>query len=699
MMSSSSTSTFRSALSSALILLTLSTVTVPASAAAPDAPIIEELIVQGEFRRPSLGKTPASVSVIQPEDSRQTLINHLEEVLNWVPNVNLSSGGSRARFIQIRGIGERGQFAEPLNSSVGLLVDGVDLSGIGTVAGLFDTAQVEVLRGPQGTLHGANALAGLINIATNDPEDTMRARVQADLGNFDARGIGAMVTGPVGEHTAFRLAGRLYQDDGFLDNRFLDEEDTNRRDELTLRGKLSFAPTDTFGSTLAIGHLDFDNGYDAFSLDNDRNTRSDEPGQDRQETTYASLISTWQASEHFSVQNTIGWATSDSDYSYDEDWTFTGFDPIGYTSTDRYERERDTVNVDLRLVSDTRLLNDRVDWVAGLYVLQQDVDLTRTYTFLPGPFSSRFEIDRVAIYGEATTHLSERTRVTTGLRFEQHESTYRDSEGVRFTPEDDLVGGRLLVEHDLNPQTLLYLALTRGYRAGGFNTSGTLDADLREFDPEYLWNYELGLKGRWLNDRLNVRAALFLMDRRDMQVATSLTRVRADNSAEFIDFIGNAAEGRNAGLEIEAAWYVTDQLRLFGSLGLLDTELENYTNGNGEDLDGRDQAQAPGYNFFVGAEYSFLSDWFARVELEGKDSYFLSDSHEERAPSYELINASVGYENERWAVRLWARNLTDEDYVVRGFFFGNDPRDFYTARGFNQLGEPRRVGLTANVFF
>jgi outer membrane receptor protein involved in Fe transport len=683
----------------AIALLLTATGLSGAANAQPEQPIIEEIIVQGEFRAPSLGKTPASVSVIQPGDLRQTMVNHLEEVLGWVPNVNFASGGSRARFIQIRGIGERGQFAEPLNSSVGLLVDGVDLSGIGTVAGLYDVAQVEVLRGPQGTLHGANALAGLVNISTRDPEDTPGARIQVDAANFDALGIGGAVTGPIGTETAFRLSGRYYRDDGFMDNRFLDKDDTDNHEELTLRGKLQWAPSERFESTLAVSHIDVDNGYDAFSLDNDRNTRSDEPGEDSQQTSYASLISVWRPSEGFFVQNTIGWATSDIDYGYDEDWTFAGFDPIGYTSTDRYERERDTFSLDLRAVSEQRLWNDRLDWVAGVYLLQQDVDLTRTYTFLPGPFSSAFEIDRVAVYGELTAHLNDRLRLTGGLRFEQHESSYRDSEGVRFGPEDDLVGGRIVLESDLSDQTLAYFAVTRGYRAGGFNTSGTLDTDLREFDPESLWNYELGIKGQWLDDRLSLRAAAFLMDRRDMQVATSLTRVRADNSAEFIDFVGNAAEGRNAGIELEGTWYVTDQLQLFGSVGLLDTELEDYTNGNGDNLDGREQAQAPEYTFYVGAEYQFLSDWFARVELEGKDSYFVSDSHTERAPSYELVNATVGYENERWGVRLWARNLTDEEYVVRGFFFGNDPRDGYTARGFNQLGEPRRVGLTASINF
>ena len=126
-----------------------------------ESPAIEEVVVTAEFRPMSAAQVPVSVSVLDP-DANGDLINHLDELLSRAANVNLTSGASRARFFQIRGIGERSQFVEPLNPSVGLIVDGVDLSGLGGAATLFDVQQVEVLRGPQGTLYGANAMAGLI---------------------------------------------------------------------------------------------------------------------------------------------------------------------------------------------------------------------------------------------------------------------------------------------------------------------------------------------------------------------------------------------------------------------------------------------------------------------------------------------------------------------------------------------------------
>lgn len=672
-------------------------------AAWPQPSPIEEIVVTGELRAGRLQDSPASISVVTLEDQRSGMLNHLEELLGRTPNVNLASGGSRARFVQIRGIGERGQFAEPLNPSVGLLVDGVDLTGVGLTATLFDVEQVEVLRGPQGTLYGANALAGLINVKSADPTDAPWARVRLDAGDYGARGVGASVAGPLSERVGYRLAVQQYQDDGFIDNRFLGRDDTADRDELTVRGKLVWRPDDARTWTLTAGLVDVDNGYDVFSLDNDRRTRSDEPGWDRQETRYASLATRWDLSDAVTLAGTLGASRGDADYGYDEDWTFDGFHPDGYSSTDRYLRDRDNVSLDLRLLSGPggRLFGDRTDWVAGVYVLDQQVDLRRQYTFFDDDFTSRFEVRRLAVYGELEHALSDRTRLIAGLRAERHRADYRDSDGLEFDPTDRMLGGRLVLEQQLTPAMMGYLSASRGYKAGGFNIGGSLDAELREYDPETLWNYEAGLKGRWDDGRLTLRLAAFAMARDDVQVDTSLTLVRDDGSAEFIDLIDNAARGGNRGIELEVDYQPLAALSLFAHVGLLDSEFDDFVNSSGEDLDGEEQAHAPGYQFFAGFEYRFAPGWFVRVESEGRDRFYLSNSSrfvpdrdDVRSDAYALWHASAGFQGERLGVKVWGRNLSDQDFVTRGFYFGNDPRDGYTPRGFFQLGEPRRYGVS-----
>ncbi|MEM7080064.1 MAG: TonB-dependent receptor [Pseudomonadota bacterium] len=661
--------------------------------------IIEEVIVTAEFRDSSVGALPASVSVVQPSDSA-VVVQHLEEVLGRIPNVNFASGASRGRYVQIRGIGERGQFSEPLNSSVGLIVDGVDLSGIGGAATLFDIQQVEVLRGPQGTLYGANGLAGLINVVTPGPSDVLSGSVRLDAGDYSAFGVGAVLSGPMSENGGFRISAQQYSDDGFMDNRFLGRDDTDNHDEATYRGKFVWQ-TERADWTLVVGRIDIDNGYDAFSLDNNRNTLSDQPGSDQQTTTYAGVSVAADMSERVAFEGSLTLAQSDIDYGYDEDWTFTGFDPIGYTSTDRYERERDTTTAEARWLSQpgAGLGDGQWDWVVGIYALQQDVAFDRTYTFLGGPFGSDFDFQRLAVYGEVARPLNDTWRLTLGARVERHSADYEDTFGVSFDPDDSLFGGRIRLERELD-NGVFYAGITQGYKAGGFNIDGTLPADLREYDPETLWNIELGYKVRLLGDRLGLNAALFRMQRDDIQISTSTTRpVGTGGAVEFIAYTGNAAEGFNQGLEVELDYQASEQLRLFANLGWLDTEYSDYVDNSGRDLDGREQAHAPGYQFYAGAEFAFTERLRARLEMEGRDEFFFSASHPEKSDRYRLVNASVSYSAERWGLTLWGRNLTDEDYFVRGFFFGNDPRDFYTARPFTQLGDPRQVGLSLRVDF
>ena len=200
--------------------------------------------------------------MIGEEAARERGAQHLQEILNLAPNVNFAAGTSRARYFQIRGIGDRSQLVEPLNPSVGLVLDDVDFSGIGSISTQFDIQQVEVLRGPQGTLHGANALAGLINIRSNAPSETFEHSVEAGVGDYDTWSIGAISSGPISESLRYRLAVQQFESNGYTDNKFLNRDDTESRDELTLRGKLRWLTNDTHTVDLNLNYIDINNGYD-----------------------------------------------------------------------------------------------------------------------------------------------------------------------------------------------------------------------------------------------------------------------------------------------------------------------------------------------------------------------------------------------------------------------------------------------------
>lgn len=677
--------------------------TLPVSAAdvaAPEQKPIEEIVVTGDFRDTPLERLPASVSVIGAQDIDARGARHLDEVLGLAANVNVAGGSARARFFQIRGIGERSQFIEPLNPSVGLLVDGVDLSDSAMAATLFDVDQVEIFRGPQGTRFGANALAGLINIKTRAPTETFDALMGMEAADYGTWAVNGALSGPLSKNLSARIAAQQLTSDGFLRNGFLNR-DTNKRDERSFRGKLHWTPgADTVIDTM-LGYVNLHEGYDAFSLDNNRTTLSDEPGRDNQRTVFGNVALASNGNAAFAVEASAAAASSYHAYGYDEDWTFLAMHPDTYSSTDYYFRDRRDVTGEIKLLSkeSARLFGGRGDWVVGLYALERSEDLRREYTYLSGPFTSQFDVERIAAFGELKTSLGERTTLTTGARIEQHKSTYRDSDAVAFSPKDEMTGWRISLDRELRETLMTYLSISRGYKAGGFNMDGSLDEDLRLYDPEKLVNYEFGFKGRFLEQRLSARVTAFYMQRKDVQIASSLTRVRPNGSSEFIDYIGNAAEGMNAGVETELTFQATDALELVASLGFLKSEYESFVNAAGENFDGREQAHAPEYQFAVRARYAITPSWYAEVGAEGRDAFYYSDSDNTRSDPYRLFNATLGYRKGAWETKVWARNLTDEAYHTRGYFFGNDPRIGYADRSYTQLGDPRQIGITTSWQF
>lgn len=687
-----------------------------ATPVAAETRVLEEVIVNAELRSGPLLDQVGSTSVISARDIREREAQHLEGVLALAPNVNFAGGTSRARFFQIRGIGERSQFQEPLNPSIGLVIDGIDFSGLGAAGTLFDVSQVEILRGPQGTLHGANALAGLINIRSAAPESEPGLRLEASVAEYNSWSTGIVGTGPlIDDQLLYRLAVNQFKSDGFIDNDYLGRSDTNGQDETTVRGKLRWLPGPRDTIDLTVLYVDVNNGYDAFSLDNTRNTLSDEPGKDKQKSTALGLE--WHRElNKLRLESSLTGATSNSSYSFDEDWSFVGIAPgWEYSSKDQYKRDRDSYSATVRLLSeeDSRIFGDSTDWVAGLYYLGDREQLHRQYTYLENDFHSNYDTDTYALFGQLDTQLNDRWALISGLRIERRYTDYDDNNGVDSSPDKDLWGGRLALQYTIDNNRMAYAEISRGYRANGVNANilasietsddpevGAELQALQFFDEESLINYELGFKGSLLQQTLQTRLAVFYMDRDDQQVKGSLVIPRPDGSTAFIDYTSNAASGNNYGMELELNWLPTDDLMLFANLGLLKTEFDKYIDADGNDLSGREQAQAPKYQYAVGGHYDFGAGFYLRLDVEGRDSAYFSDRHDLKSPSYNLLNTRVGYTGEQWSIALWARNLTDENYYVRGFgTFGNDPRNEYAVEPYYQYGEPRVVGVSTSFTF
>jgi len=671
---------------------------------------VDELVVSA-FRETGAERLPASITVLNRDTIRSTTVQHFQQLIELVPNLNFSGDGNRARYLQVRGIGELEQYQGAPNPSVGFLVDDIDLSGLGSAATLFDVEQVDVLRGPQGTRHGANALAGLIFVKSADPTEQFESRVEATVGTEDTWALGGMLSGPLGDRAGYRMAVQQYRSDGFRDNAYLGRSDTNGYDELTARGKLRLSAGESWRFDLTGLYADIDNGYDAWAVDNNgETTYADKPGKDAQETVAGSLRVTGEFGDAVTFVSITSVANTDAVFSFDADWgndAFWNTPEFGNSIYDYFsstERDRDTVSQEFRLVSGAgaRLLG-RVDWVVGLYGLNLDegidvVDYGRDdfwcATPCVTPFASAYESESRAVFGELVIPLGAALQLDLGLRWERWEADYADA-NASFAPDDDMLGGHVNLSYRLSDATMFYGRVARGYKAGGFNLDANAPPDKLRYGAETLWNYEAGVKFLGNDGALRADLVLFWMERDDMQVRVPVQDA-AGNPIAFSFLTDNAEEGSNRGIEASVNWQVTENWTLHGALGWLDATIDTFDYVR--DLQGRDQAHAPHYNFDLGATWQDARGWFARVDVTGTDAFYYDYSHDQKSQSYERVNARLGKTWGEWSVFLWGRNIFDATYYVRGFYFGNEP-PAYPDKLYTQRGEPRQFGLTLRYEF
>jgi len=701
-------------------LLALLTGFAPAASARPQpTDKLEEVIVTAQFRDTRLLASTGSISVVSQATLDDRGAEHLEETLNVLPNVNFSSGASRARFIQVRGVGDLEQFVDPKYfPSVGVTIDDVDMNGLATAAVMLDVRQVEILRGPQGTRFGTNALAGMVNISSNEPTDYFTGYAKAGVGNFNSRNAAAALSGPLAESLLGRIAVQQNRGDGFIRNDYLGRDNTNNRDELGMRGKLRWLGDGDNHTDLTVFYTDIDNGYDAFSLDNTRHTLSDQPGHDRQETFAAAIRNYWHFTRTAAAETILGYQDSDTSYGYDEDWTnpdvcagFTACYP--YANTDEQTRGRKSVSLDVHLLS---VAAGRLDWVAGVYAQYRNEDFTRRYY---GPFDSHYETRRYAAYGQLDYALADRWKLTGGLRLEKFSDDYGDSNALVTSSGEHYFTGEVSLKHDLADGTLLYATIARGVKPGGVNTeassvSGLMAPKFRSFmqdrlrfGSESLLNKEIGIKGRYLGDTLSVRADVFHMDRRDAQLESWIWD---DINYLWVGYLDSVASGTNYGAELEFNYRPAAALELFGGLGWLRTDIAaitvvdlgapgQYTQSTIRLKKGRDQTKAPEWQYNLGASLALTPRLGARVEVEGRSGSYYGYYHDQRIGGYGLVNASVSYSGEAYTVRLWGRNLGNRDHAVHALYFGNDPRKGYVNESYLQYGEPRVYGVELEYRF
>ena len=662
---------------------------------------IERVVVTGDFRQTTLDQLSASATILDQTRLRSRQPSHIDSVLNSIPNVNFAAGASRGRFVQIRGIGERSQFAEPINPSVSFIVDEFDFSGLAAAGLIFDTKQLEVYRGPQATLYGTGALAGAVKLSSNNVGSDGPDYVEARIGNKDSYRIEGATGDDINSDWGYRVALVHDRSDGFVENTFLGRSDTNNIDETALRFAVEGSVDERTTLALTYRWYDIDNGYDAFSLDNDNKTLSDEPGFDEHQTHAVSARSTTSTAAGDLILIATH-ASHNIAYGYDEDWTFTGFHPWGYTSFDAYYRDVETQTGELRFVSSesAALFDGMTDWTLGVFYKNTEEKLLRQYTYLDNDFASEYTPTTTAIYAQTESRLNDNLVLVAGLRVENYDFDYADNNQLTRAFDTTMVGGKVALQYTQG-EHFYYGSISRGYKGAGFNPDSRVNDDQRFFGEEYNWNYEVGVKGPLLGPDLVARAAIFYMDRKDTQVSDFDVITRDDGTAGFVDIIDNADLGTNKGAELELSWIPSNAWQLDASVGYLSATFEGYTLADGTEVSEQRQAQSPKWTANLYSEYALTDDVLWRVDVDYKSEYRFSDGHDVTAPSTTLVNSEIVVLHGDWQTSLWIQNAFDREYYTRGFGgFSNDPRDEYAfEEPYYQIGNGRQFGITVKYAF
>lgn len=686
----------------------------PVAASVAAAPVqLAPVVVTADLWATPLESIPASVTVYDEQALRTAGVTHFGDLANAIPNFTWTGATSRPRYFQIRGLGENSQYeGETPDSSVRFLIDDLDFTGLGTIADAFDVQQIEVLRGPQAGAFGANAAGGLVRLVTNAPTPFWTGRVEASAGDFGWRSGGFAVGGPLTsvkpDELMMRLAINETRSDGYRHNLTVGG-DTNARDELTARLRLTWNSSPTIRWDASILRAVFDNGFDEFALDNNgRYTYSDQPGRDEQRSTAASLRGTFTGLETVRLSTVTGVSRSQSLYSYDDDWT-----PASYESFGALMRDRTVISEELRADSTTRTaalgLIDR--WTLGAY-FSDTKEKSRYEDSSPWEVSgldTRYHAKNAALFAQAAHDFTPATRLIAGLRTERvaldgrGTKTKTDPAGTPlkaakvFRPSfaDTLFGGKLTLEHDLSAQHVVFASLARGYKAGGINIDARISPpdDPLTYDTETLWNYEVGVRGNWLEHRLTGELTAFYLDRHDTQVRDS-----AGFGGSYRFFTSNGRGAHVAGLEASANYAVTPEFSVRTSLAQMSSELDRFTLGNGYSGGGRRLANTPRYGYTIGARYAKAAGFFADAELVGRAEQFDSNNQNELRHAFHLVNLNVGYTWRAWTLSVWAKNAFNARYESRVFFFGNEDPDYIETR-YEDRAAPRQVGATMTYRF
>ena len=682
----------------------------------------KEIIVRAGLSDESLQKVASSVTVITGDHIRETGADHFQSLTEQIPNLNWAGGTSRPRYFQIRGIGERSHyFGEgPPNFSVGFVLDDMDLSGLGMVGLLYDIDQIEIFKGPQSSVYGPNAMAGLISLKSTDPTDHFEMRTSTSFGSDNHYGGSSVMNVQFMKNMKLRLGGVNNYSDGFRENVTQSVTHTNKREESFSRMKLSYDPNNRLSILATLIYTKLENGYDAWAPDNntDFKTYSNDKGEDSQRTYGYSLRANFEASENLSITSITSFTETDLVHAYDGDWADSSywhdnhdFDPAvegwAYEFYDKNERNRANLSQEIRLSMGSIILGGYFK-----HLIEQDEAKGYLFGGIATDAISHYDFQATAGYAQYGLDLTSSLKLKANVRFENNSIIYDgSSQGfndywekiflppIHFNIDHSMLGYRAALHYLKDEYTSFYGSVSQGYKSGGVNQQPYLSDISRPYEPEFIQNFEIGLKHAI--DKYRTQLSVFYGQRKDQQVSVSSQQVEGDPNS-FLYYTGNAGSGTIQGFEWENMLNVSSNLSMDASLGYLKTWVDKfiYFASEGMETSGgdREAAMSPVITGSLRLNYSNDSGIFGSVRSSYKSGYFYSDSHNESAEPYTLTNLALGKSFGKTTTTIWIRNAFDERFTTRGFYFGLIPPD-YPDQLWKSYGDPRQIGVSMDYKF
>ena len=632
---------------------------------------LEGLTVTAQKTEENAQRVPISMDVFSDMAMEDAKIENTFDLTRFAPNVFMKN-----RYVEhivvIRGMSS---FKGCNYSPAGFYVDDVSypLHYMQNIE-FFDLERAEVLKGPQGTLYGRNTESGVVNIITRQPGNQLRGKVLAEYGNYNSfRGV-ANISGPVVRDKLYLGGAFQYRSsDGYVENLYNNNDRAADLRHSAGRATLKWTPAEPWDISLIADFMDLDDhggGYrfidgpqatDPFKVRKDTDEYLKQDGNSqilrvKYDGAAVDVISISSAlDQHFDKVN-------DADL-----WDDPSNEKLEYAKIKlrQYSQE-------FRVTSQAGPL----EWLAGLYGFIEKTDYDYRYDIATKNMTYMNPVTEVdssgcAAFGQGTYTLFDKLRLTAGIRFDHQGQEGKLNDSVRkITCDKDVSNNEVLpkfsVAYDMTEDAMIYTSASKGYLIGGFNWAMMPTQESFYYDPEYTWNYELGMKTTWLDERLLANLSVFYVSMTDKQV----TQMDATRLATTIT---NAARAHSTGVELQLQAEPVQGLSLSGGFGYTDAQFDDFNayewNSTKTGLVRKDYKDnclpyAPKYTYHVSAQYRGAGGIFARADLLGTGPFYGDAANKAKQEAYETVNVRVGYEMRHFDVYLWVENVFDQDYLT-----------------------------------